>query len=109
MSDDTYTKETIDLKLQIVIKPITDHLEKQDETLAAILTQVKNTNGRVTSLEKLKTGLYWGGATIIFVVVPLIIYIWNIQVTRLHNVATELQTLTSVKDALTTVVNNESK
>lgn len=110
MADDsTYSREVIDLKIALVIKPITDHLEKQDEILEAIFEQVKATNGRVTSLEKLRTGLYWSVGVLVFVVGPLLYYIWNIQVARLHNVATEVQVLQGVKSVLTTVVNNESK
>lgn len=91
----SYGKNEIDLML----KPISDHLSKQDEVLVAIKDQTTRTNGRVSALEFWKSIVLWalGG---IYVVITMIFFIYwhfmKIEVTQDSAVAAKQ----AVDDAL---------
>lgn len=67
MSRTEYTKSEIDL----IIKPLQDKHDLFDNKLDEILTQVKKTNGRVTSLELWKAWALGAFA----VVLPVICFV----------------------------------
>lgn len=63
------------------IKDMFDHIKRE---LLEIKTQTSKTNGRVGKLERWQTGITMSLGVIVFLVIPLVVYIFNNQVSEVE-------------------------
>ncbi len=71
MSEEPYTKREIDL----ITKPVMDHLTSQDLILQRIESQTTKTNGRVSKLEWWRGIIIWTFGVVLALSYPIIVLI----------------------------------
>lgn len=101
--DDSYSNRELDMKFQILGEKVDENHRETTESLdimdkkfdnklkevmnflQEIKQQVTKTNGRMNKSEAFLLALKWAGGLALVIIIPLIVYIWTMQVSALNS------------------------
>lgn len=91
--EDSYSKREIDIILEGLKTHINDGFAPIVSTLGEVKAQTTKTNGRVSAIENWRWMITGGFSIVTFVVIPMVVYVFNSKVTEVASAAQEIRTM----------------